>query len=185
MLLNMSTLIDLQKIIFLIGNTDSSCHMAIVCKSIFQLVTNHHISVKIFVILVFCQKIICHFKCMTSIVVVCIDNRKRTVNLVNTAQDRMTGSPGFYSSLRNLIAFRKIMKILEHISNLYLFTETVADSFAEVLFIFFFNDKYYFFKSCFYSIINGKVHNDMTFSVNGVDLFQTTVAASHSSCHNY
>ena len=45
--------------------------------------------------------------------------------------------------------------------------------------------KDYFLKSGLFCVINGKVHDDMTFFVYRIDLFKAAVTASHSSCHDY
>ena len=47
MLFDMGTLVDLKKMSFFICNAHTSCHMAILCQSIFQFIADHHISVSI------------------------------------------------------------------------------------------------------------------------------------------
>ena len=85
MFLDMSTLIDLNQMTFLICHAYPSGNMTILCQSIFQTISNHHIMVNIFFFLLRSQEIICHLKCMYSIIVICIDNSKWSVNLINTA----------------------------------------------------------------------------------------------------
>ena len=97
----------------------------------------------------------------------------------------MAGSPRFHSSFRDCITFRKIGQFLENIRYFDLFAQTIPDCLTECLFIFSLYNKYDFLKASSYCIINGKVHDNMTFFVNRIDLFQTSIAASHSCCHYY
>ena len=71
-------------------------------------------------ILVLGKEIISHLKCMTSIIIVCIDNCKWSVDHIDTAHDRMTCAPWFHTSFRNLKAFRNIIQILMDIHDFHL-----------------------------------------------------------------
>jgi len=48
-----------------------------------------------------------------------------------------------------------------------------------------FKNKNDFLESGALCIINRKIHNNMTFFIDRIDLFQSTVTASHSRSHNY
>ena len=85
MLFDMGTLVDLKKMSFFVCDAHTSCHMAILCQSIFQFIADHHISVSIRGIFILCQEIICHLKCMASIIVICIDYNEWSVDFIDTA----------------------------------------------------------------------------------------------------
>ena len=159
--------------------------MAVVGKGVLQLVANHHILVNTILILVLGKEIISHLKCMTSIIIVCIDNCKWSVDHIDTAHDRMTCAPWFHTSFRNLIAFRKIVQILEYKDYLCMLAHAVADGCTEICLVFFLYDKYNFFKSCLERIIDRKIDNNISLFIYRVDLFETAVSASHTCCHYY
>ena len=122
---------------------------------------------------------------MNTIIIICIDHRKRTADRINTTEDRMAGTKRFHSSFRHFKSFRKIGKFLVYIGDLHNFTHAVSDTLSEVCLIFFFYDKYNFLKSCSFCIINRKIHNNVPLCINRVDLLQTTISTSHSCCHDY
>ena len=144
--------------------------MAVVCQCIFQLIAYHHILVNAVFVFVICQEIICHLESMASVIIVCIDHGERSVYFSETVQHRMSGSPWFHTSFGHLIAFRQTVKILEHIFHFDPAAQTVADGSFEICFVFFFNDKHDFSKSGSYSIVNGKIHDNMSIFVNRIDL---------------
>ena len=122
---------------------------------------------------------------MTSIVVVRIDHRKRSIHLINGAQYRMCGSPWLHTSFRYLKSLRNIVEILEHIGNVHDLFHPLSYRLFKIRLVFFFDNKYHFLKSGTFRIEDRKVHNNMSLFVNRIDLFQPSISASHSCCHNH
>ena len=145
-------------------------YMTILGQCIFQNISYHQIVI-FFIVLMGGQEIIYHLKCMTSVVIIRIDNCKRCIQSSQTAQHCMTGSPWFYSAFRYTVAFRKIGQFLEYIRNFHDFTDSISYGFFKIFFIFFFNNENNFFKSCFLCIIQREIHNDMAFRIDRIDLF--------------
>ena len=81
----MGTLIDLDQMTFLICHTNTSGNMTILCQCILKAVSYHHVTVNISFFLFRSQEIICHLECMYTIVIICIDNSKRSIDLIDTA----------------------------------------------------------------------------------------------------
>ena len=158
--------------------------MSVICHRIFQTVSHHGITVFV-IIFMRCQIIIDYFKCMTSIIIICIDNSKWPVDLINAAEDCMSGSPRFHSAFRNFKTFRNVVDILKYIRNLHIFCHTVSYCFSETVFIFFLYNKNNLLKSGSFCIKQGKIHNDVSLFINWIDLFKSAITASHSCCHNY
>ena len=155
--------------ILLICCADSSRHMTVFCQSILDFICHHGIT--IFIIILMCgQEIINLLKCMNTIIIICIDHRKRTADRIDTTEDRMAGTKRFHSSFRHFKSFRKIGKFLVYIGDLHNFTHAVSDTLSEVCLIFFFYDKYNFLKSCSFCIINRKIHNDVSLCIDRIDL---------------
>ena len=158
--------------------------MTIVCYCILQKISDHRITILI-IILMLRQIIINCFKRMSSIIIICIDNSKWPVDLINAAEDCMSGSPRFHSAFRNFKTFRNVVDILKYIRNLHIFCHTVSYCFSETVFIFFLYNKNNLLKSGSFCIKQGKIHNDVSLFINWIDLFKSAITASHSCCHNY
>ena len=159
--------------------------MSIICQCVLKLVAYHHVLINAVFILILCKEIICHLKCMTSIIIIRINNGKRSINHIDTAHDRMSGSPWLHTSFRNCKAFRKIMQILEYKFHLDMLTHTISDSGTEISLILLLYNKYNFFKPCLNSIIDRKINDNVPVLINRIDLLQATISASHTCCHYY
>ena len=94
-------------------------------------------------------------------------------------------SPWFYAAYRHRKSIRNILKFLKNISNFHKSLCSFADGLTENLFVFSFNNKDHLFEACADSIINGKINDDMSVGIDGVNLFQPAITAAHAGCHNY
>ena len=81
----MCSLIDICKISIFICLTDTSGNVAVVCQGVLKAVAYHHILGRYGVLLGLDQEIIRHLKGMGSIIIICIDHHKRSVDLSGTA----------------------------------------------------------------------------------------------------
>ena len=174
---------NVHQITVRIGLAHASGHMAVLGEGVLQNISHHGVVI-LLVILMGGEEIIDHLERVASIIIIRVDHREGRVHTAQTAQYRVAGSPGFHPSLRNLIAFRNIVEILEHIGNFHDLADSVADSLPEIFFIFFFDDKYNLLKSGLFRVIQGKIHNDMSLRIHRIDLFESAVTASHSGSHD-
>ena len=132
-----------------------------------------------------CQIIIDHLEGFRTIIVVCVNNGKRAIQDIDAAENSMPGSPWFYAAFRHRKSIRNILKFLKNISNFHKSLCSFADGLTENLFVFSFNNKDHLFEACADSIINGKINDDMSIGIDGVNLFQPAITAAHAGCHNY
>ncbi len=158
--------------------------MSIVGHRIPQLIAHHGVAV-LLIILVGRKVAVNLLECVSSIIVVCIDDCKRPVDLVDSAQDRMCRPPWFCTALRYGKALRDVLDPLKRIGSLHILLHPASDGLAEVLFIFLLDDKHHFLKARQLRIIYGKLHDDVSLIVHRVDLLQPAVAASHSRSHDH
>ena len=159
--------------------------MSIICQCVLKLVAYHHVLINAVFILILCKEIICHLKCMTSIIIIRINNGKRSINHINTAHDRMSGSPWLHTAFRNCKSLWQIVQILKYKFHLDVLTHTISDSCTEICLILLLYDKYDFFKSSLNSIIDRKINDNVPILINRIDLLQTAISASHTCCHYY
>ena len=168
----------------IVGRTYTTRYMSIVGNGITKNIAYHGIA-EFIIILMCCQVIIDQLECLYPVIIIRIDDCKWSIHLIDAAKYCMCRSPWLHSALRHAVSVRKIIKFLISIRYFHIFRHTVSDCFTERFFIFSLYNKYDFLKASSYCIINGKVHDNMTFFVNRIDLFQTSIAASHSCCHYY
>ena len=136
------------------------------------------------VILRSAEIIIQQLKSLRTVVIVGVDDRKRTVNNGTTAERRMTGTPWFGSALRHSLLGWNIRHGLIAILHFCKRTDFGADQTLKISLIFFFDNKNNFFETCTQGIINRKVNDQFTIVADGCDLLQTTKAAAHAGCQN-
>ena len=181
--LNSCSFCDSGQFLMCISLADTSGHMSILGQCIFQQITYHGILIFLSIFRIN-QEIMNQLKCLLSVIIVCIDHRKRSVHNRQTGQDSMSGSPWFYTAFRHLKAFWQVVKILKYILHRNPFLHTVSNALTEICFIFLLDNKYDFSKSSLYCIVDRIVHNNMSLGINGVNLFQSAVTASHTCRHN-
>ena len=183
----MRPLIDILQIIVCIRLADATGYIAIFSQCILNLIANHHIVIfsilRLFVLR--SQVLISHRKCMAAIIIIRIDDRKRSVYHATAAQHCMPCSPWLYASVRNRKSIRKRIQILVNIRNLHLLRDTRTDPFAEQLLIFLLYNKNHFLESGTHRVIDRKIDNNMTVLIDRVDLLHSAIAASHSCRHYY
>ena len=97
----------------------------------------------------------------------------------------MRSSPWLYSSGRNFKSLRQIFQLLKCISYFHNLFYTIPYDIMKIFRILSLYYKNNLFKSCKISIINRKINNNMSIFIYWINLFHSTVTASHSGCHNY
>src|SRR5699024_11801500 len=96
----------------------------------------------------------------------------------------MSGAKRFYSSLRNCVSFRKLIKLLKNIFHLDKRLHSAAHHTDKIFLDCMFYNENNFFKSCSLVVIHGKVQKGMFLSVYRIHLLQSAILASHA-CRNY
>ena len=96
----------------------------------------------------------------------------------------MPGSPWLCPSLRNGDPLRKTVKILVHIGHAEILFHAIADAFAEFFIHLPFDDEHNVAEARAPCVKQGKIDDDMSFGIDGFDLFQSAETASHSCRHN-
>ena len=132
-------------------------------------------------------KIIMYFNiCFFSIVVICIDYSKWLGKNFLRCQYSVSCSPWLCTVCRFPEISRKIIDLLECISNFCDLFDTVADDSAELILNIFTDDKYNFVESCFQCIMDGIIHNDLTLRSYRCKLLDTFSKTTSDSCrHDY
>ena len=94
----------------------------------------------------------------------------------------MVGAPGFLAALGDLKASREVVKFLEYILYLDFVAEMLGVDFGlELLLKAVADYKHHLAKASADGVGNRVIHNDFTIRAYSVHLFQSTVAATHSS----
>ena len=111
----------------------------------------------VFILRLLCQKIRQQFKTVRPVIIICVDHRKRRIDISACAHHSVGCSPRFDASLRDHGTFRHHIQFLEcqNILNIrHLPLHALHDLFSEISFVFFFNDKYDFSEACAHGVIN-------------------------------
>ena len=170
MLLNPCALMDIHQVAILIHRAHAPCHMSIVGQGVVKLVADHGILVSV-IILHQCQLVINHVKCLFPIIIICIDDCKRPVNQILTAQHCMGGAPGLHAALRDLKPFRYLIHLLIHICHIHISADTVAYVDLEFRLNGLLDDKDNLLKSSLFCIKNGEINDDVAILIHRVNLF--------------
>ena len=121
-----------------------------------------------------------------SVVVICIDNSEWLGKDFLCCQYSVSGSPWLGTVRRFCKIARKIVDLLECISNFCNVGDTVSDHFFEFIFKVFADDKYDLVESCLQCIMDGIVHNDLAlraYRCKLLDSFSKT--AADTGCHDH
>ena len=179
----MGALINFNQVPLFVCHANAARHMSVFSQCIFKPVPYHHILI-LSVIFILCQKPVRHPECIASIIVVRIDDNKRSVHNPDTAHNSMTRSPGLHPSLRYFKPVRNIIQILKNIRCFNLFFNPVANGGTKALLVLSFDNKNNPFKACTNCVINRKIHNNVPIFIHRINLFQTAIAASHPCSHH-
>ena len=133
---------------------------------------------------VFSEETVDFGECTLTIIVVGIDNGEGLRDYVSCADHSVTGPPWLFPALGHLVAFRQGVQGLIDIVYVEERSDPIADAFPEIVFHFFFYDEYYLAEACTVCIVQGVVNDDLSFIVNGNDLFWTAETAAHAGGHN-
>ena len=181
---NLGALHDLgQQAVF--GLTDTPGHAAVVGHGIAQQITHHAVVINRAVFHL-AQRIIKHLISGFSVVVVSVDYRKGCVidGILGT-QHRMASTPGLRAFSGDRVAGGEIVQLLIGIADLHgAFFQPLTHGGHEVLTDGFLDNDDSGFKACLVSIEQRKVQNCFSLASNGVNLFQTAVAAAHAGGQN-
>ena len=108
-----------------------------------------------------------------SIVIIRVDHRKRSVDHLAAAENRMTGSPWFDASLRNLKSIRKAVIFLIHILHLHMLFHAVSDMFLKLFLNRFLDNKYDLFESSLdYASKIEKIDDRISFPIDRINLLR-------------
>ena len=142
-------------------------HRAILRMILYQIVVNFYVG-------------------LFSIVVICIDNSEWLGKDFLCCQYGMSGSPWLGTVCRFPEISRKIIDLLECISNLCNLGDTVSDHSFELILKVFTDNKYNLVESCLQCIMDRIVHNDLTLRSYRCKLLDTfSKTASDSRRHDY
>ena len=132
-----------------------------------------------------CKEFIDFFEAFLAIVVVSIDDRKRSIDDVARRKNSLACSPWFCAAFRKGESLRKVVRFLERIVNFILFTGSVFDMLSEDLLKVMLDDKAHSAEARLISIIQAEIHNDIALFRYLVELLVAAVSAAHSGSHNY
>ena len=132
-----------------------------------------------------CQKFIHRLKCPRSVIIVRVDDRNRTIRELPRRQYRMCRSPRFHAPLRHCVALRQIRQFLIRVSDINVLSCFFVDQRAEIVFIFFFDDKNSFTEPRHDRVIERKVQNNLSFVADRFHLLQSSETAAHARRHDH
>ena len=167
-----------------IHRTDAARHMPVFRQCVVEMIGNHRILIFV-IITAGCQTIIDRLERRFSIVIIRVDHRKRSVDHLAAAENRMTGSPRFDASLRNLKSIRKTVIFLIHILHLHVLFHAVSDMFLKLFLNRFLDNKYDLFESSLDCVEDRKIDDQISFPIDRINLLQTAVPAAHTSRHDH
>ena len=122
---------------------------------------------------------------LRAIIVIRIDHCKGPFHQVTGCQHRMGRAPGLFPTGRDTIAFRQVIQSLISVLHLDPFSNPAAHQLLEVRLNFSFDHKNHRLKAGPPGIIYGIVNDALAMAAYGIHLFQSAVAAAHtSSQHN-
>ena len=127
-----------------------------------------------------------NFKRLASVVIIGIDDGKRSLYGFFRAKNGVCSSPRFCPCGRKayLLVRKKALVCLEHVFRIKIARYTVEQPFTEILFNIFADNIYDFSKAAFLRIIRGKIKKTLAVFSYAVNLLHSTVTASHSGSKN-
>ena len=131
------------------------------------------------------QEIIDLSEAFLAVVVVSIDDCKRSVDDVSGRENCLACTPRFCAAFREGITRRKIGAFLESVVHFVLLAGTVFDVIFEDVFKVVLDDEAHPAESCLISIIQTEVHDDIALFSYLVELLVAAVSAAHAGSHNY
>ena len=120
MMLNTCSFTNSDQFPSLVHLTHTTGYISIFCNSVAKLVAHHSVT-ELIIIFMAIQIIINELECLSSIIIICIDNCKRAIDHVLTAINCVCCSPWFHTSFRHLKTCRNIIDFLICIRHFHVF----------------------------------------------------------------
>ncbi len=164
-------------------HTHAARNVPVLCDGIFQQISHHRVAVN--GIILMRGEIAVNFReRLGAVVVVGVDDGERRINDMARRQHRVGGSPRLCAALRDGIALRQIVQLLEYVTHLHHLGDTVPDRLPERLLNLVLDDEYHRLEARAPGVVQGIVDDDLSVVPHRIDLFQASVAAAHSGGHH-
>ena len=130
------------------------------------------------------QIVIHYLKSLHPIVIVGIDDSKRSINQILCGKDCMAGSPRFFAVFRNFKSCRQDVQLLKRIFYFHDFGNAIANCSTECFLDFMLDDKNDSPKSGAICVVKRIINNDFPIRTNRVNLLHSSISAAHTCSHD-